>query len=421
MTNTQANLVLFTTMLVSIISTIGIALPYPILAPLLLTCNASHLSDFMQIAPNLLLAALLGVYPMGMLIGSSFMGALSDSYGRRKVLLLSLLFSTCGYVLTVIAVINENYLLFLMARFITGLFEGNISIVRAIAADLDPIIDKARSFSWLYATTYLGWLIGPLMGGYLMQFSAATAFYAAALAVGLSALFVWLWVPETATTRTSDKASLLSRVSNENSFGLLKHSSIRHIFLIYLLIMLGLNGLYEFLPVWLVEQFQFGSVQIGWANAMFTLLMVLTSAFVAERLKNKFGLFATIAFGLASLATLMLSVFWIPLPYLYLYVALMGIANALYNGLLPVFITDKFSQQSQGRLLGLLSSIFCLANMLFALIGGIISLLGAQWSIFCGGLMLLSGLIYLLIFNRRIISSANHLSLHPGTVDGANI
>ncbi|WP_438863036.1 MFS transporter [Neptunicella sp.] len=407
MTSTKAHLILLTTMLVSIVSTIGIALPYPVLAPLFLANNDSHLSVFMQIDPKLLLAALLAAYPFGMLLGSSFIGALSDSYGRRKVLLISLILSTAGYILTVIAVITEHFLLFFIARFITGLCEGNISIVRAIAGDLHPVIDKTRSFSWLYAITYLGWLIGPLLGGYLMLYGAEIVFYTAALMVGLSVILVWLWVPETTINNECGPTRLFTKIRQQNSFGLLKFPLIRHVFWIYLLIMLGLNGLYEFMPVWLVDQFQFNSLQIGWANAIFTMLMVITSALIVERVKQRLGLLPTILCGITSLSILMLCVFWIPLKYLYLYVALMGIANALYNGLLPVFITDTFSQQNQGRLLGLLSSIFCLANMLFALLGGAISLLGAQWSMFTGGIMLLLGLCYLLVFKHHLSTNPN--------------
>lgn len=411
MTQTKARLILFTTMLVSIISTIGIALPYPVLAPLFLTEGGNNLSNFMHIEPKLLLAILLAIYPFGMLLGSSFIGALSDSYGRKRVLLISLLLSTAGYVLTVIAVITEHFLLFFIARFVTGLFEGNISIVRAIAGDLHPVIDKARSFSWLYAITYLGWLIGPLLGGYLMLHGAVMVFCVAAVAVAASSLLVWLWVPETSINSQLSQTSLLSKIRQHNSFGLLKIPLIKHIFWIYLLIMLGLNGLYEFMPVWLVDQFQFNSLQIGWANAIFTMLMVITSALIVERVKQRLGLLSTIFCGLISLSVLMLSVFWIPLTYLYLYVALMGIANALYNGLLPVFISDTFSQQNQGRLLGLLSSTFCLANMLFALLGGVISLLGAQWSIFAGGIMLMAGFFYLLVFKQRLLESNDSLTL----------
>ena len=113
-------------MLISLLGTAGIALPYPVLAPYFLDSPANALNQFMSINPKLLLGIALALYPLGLLIGSSFLGALSDHYGRRLVLLVSLTGSVIGYLLTVFAVYDESYLLFLFSRLFTGICEGNI-------------------------------------------------------------------------------------------------------------------------------------------------------------------------------------------------------------------------------------------------------------------------------------------------------
>lgn len=402
MTKTNDYMVLFTMMMVSLLSTAGIALPYPILAPLFLDPVGTELTTFAGIHPKILLAIVLATYPLGLLVGSSFIAALSDSYGRKRILLISLFLSVIGYLATAVALSHENYLLFLLARFVTGIFEGNLPLARAITADLHPRIDKTRSFSWMYATTYAGWLIGPLAGGYLMVYSPQSAFYAAAAAILLSALFVFALIPNDNISPQNNGSSIWQAIIQQNSLGLLSEGVIRQVFFAYLMLNLGLNAFYEFYPLWLVDVFDFNSVSIGHITALLTIMMVLASAFMVEMAKNRFGKIPTIVTGLTLLSAALIALPLVNRDWLYLYFATLGGLIALYNGLLPVYFSDRYEHLGQGRLLGLLTTTFYIANTLIALLGGLISLLGAQWSIVFGGVLMLFGLLYLVYFDRTV-------------------
>jgi len=403
MNKTQAYLALVSIMLVSFMSTVGIALPYPILAPLFLASEPSALSQFMGLPPKLLLAILLATYPVGLLIGSSFIGAMSDIYGRKKTLLASLILSCLGYGLTIYAIVQQHFVLFAVSRLLTGIFEGNGAIARAIAIDLHPVIDKTRSMAWIYAITYAGWLVGPLAGGYLMSYSPELAFYLAALAMLLAAVMVKLTIKETTTEDIHQQSSGLWRLMvKQNSFSLVRHPQLRHVFFLYLLITMGLNAFYEFFPVWLVDKFAFNSIQIGHATAVQTLFMVLVSALLVEKLKKTFGKIKPIILGMSLLGLSQLLIPFVGQGIIYLYFAAVGAFIAMYNGLLPVYIADRYEHQAQGQLMGLLTSTFYLANVVIAILGGLLSLLGAQWSIVFGGVLMLSGMLYLLFFDLKI-------------------
>ena len=156
-------------MLVSLLGTAGVALPYPVLSPYFLDPdNVNDLTHFLGLPPKLLLGVLLSLYPLGLIVGSSVIGALSDVYGRKPLLIISLVAAALGYGLTGYAAAIESYPLFALARFLTGICEGNIAVSRAVALELHPVINRTRAISLLYATNYAGWLIGPLSGGYLM-------------------------------------------------------------------------------------------------------------------------------------------------------------------------------------------------------------------------------------------------------------
>lgn len=398
MESTQAYKALFAIMIVTLLSVAGIALPYPILAPIFLDSTLNSLNHFNQIDSKLLLAFLLSAYPLGMLIGSSFIGSLSDHYGRKKTLLVSGLLSAVGYGLSAWAIFSLNYPLLLISRILTGLCEGNIAIGRAIATDLHPVIDKARSFSWLYAVSYSGWLIGPMIGGYAMALGAHAAFIIAGVSVVLASVAVLLWIPETEKSAPDNQAELLNvlRVSaKQNSFLLIKDKQIRPVFFMYLLLTLGLNAFYEFFPVWLVEDFAFTSTDIAHATALQTTAMVLVTLLVVERLKTWVGIESTIFIGLSMLIVSLGSIHWLPESVTLAYFLLTGASIAIYNGLVPVLISDKFSGEKQGRLMGLLMSTFSLGAVLMAPIGGLISLAGAKFSILFGAFLLFCGAFYL--------------------------
>ncbi|HHL31177.1 MAG TPA: MFS transporter, partial [Oceanospirillales bacterium] len=153
MTKQKSRLILASVMLISLLGTAGIALPYPVLAPYFLDSPVNDLTHFMGIHPKVLLGISLAIYPLGLLLGSLFIGALSDHYGRRFVLLTTLVGSVIGYILTAIAIVYTSFPGFILARFLTGVCEGNISVARAIAAELHPHIDRAKAISMVYTST----------------------------------------------------------------------------------------------------------------------------------------------------------------------------------------------------------------------------------------------------------------------------
>jgi MFS family permease len=203
----KPKIILFALMLVTLFGTIGIALPYPVLAPYFLDYPANNLTRFMGIHPKTLLGISLATYPLGMLIGSNYLGALSDFYGRKKILVLTLTVAVLGYALTAFAIWQESFITFILARFLTGLCEGNISIARAIAADLHPQLNRTKAFSMLYTASYAGWMIGPILGGFLMVYGVAQVFLLAGIGLLLSLGLVVLLIKQDKITTTTNRAS----------------------------------------------------------------------------------------------------------------------------------------------------------------------------------------------------------------------
>jgi predicted MFS family arabinose efflux permease len=384
----KAKKALFSVMLVVLFSSAGIALPYPVLAPVFLN-EVSPLTTFADLPSKILLGIILAVYPLGVILGSSVLGAASGIYGRKKTLNITLILTIISYVLSAFAVVAESFLLLILARFVTGIFSGNISIAKAVAVDLSPTLDKTYTFNLVNATGYLGWLLGPLMGGLLAIYGLDTVFYFAAIAIVIALISVVLLLPADLIKTQQTQVKFSQLFSKQNSFALLSNIKIRRIFFIYLLATLGLNAYYEFYPVWLVEKFAFSSADIGYITVVLTLFMTMTSIFFVKQLKYLLGLKLGAIIGMVLMA-----LFFGLHPVLsatstWPVYALTGIAIAIFNGLLPVYISEQYAEIEQGQLMGLITTTFSLANVLMALVGSVLALLGAHWAILFGAFLLL--------------------------------
>jgi DHA1 family tetracycline resistance protein-like MFS transporter len=157
------------------------------------------------------LALVLGVlaicYSGAAFLAAPALGALSDRFGRRPVLLISVLGSALGYALFGAA--NAIWLL-IIGRLIDGLTAGNFSAAFAALGDSTRPEDRGRSFGYLGASAGAGLIAGPAIGGLLAHFGpAAPLYFAAALCVA-NALFGFFFMPETRALDTrSEPLSLV--------------------------------------------------------------------------------------------------------------------------------------------------------------------------------------------------------------------
>ena len=392
MTTIRQHLVFISVLLVTLLGCAGIALPYPILAPLFMDGGVNGLNSFMGLPAEILLGIALAVYPFGILIGASFIGALSDSLGRKKVLVWTLFISIIGYFVSAYAIVTESFMLFALSRFFTGLCEGNVSIARAIALDLGETIDKTRAMSLIGAATFLGWFVGPLAGGYLAEYGSEVAFEAGGIAILVCMLLAMVAIKETHVVE-NDKP-FMTLVKSHNSFHLLKIPLIFGMFIFQLCFTLGLNAFYEFYPVWLVTERDHAPKDIGHITAVMTVFMTLTSLFVVTKLKRVVGLKVALVGALVVCSILMgVLPFTTAMAMLAIF-SLTGVCISIYNGLLPVFMSDIAPDVGNGALMGLITVTFCISNTIIALVGSFALQFGAAVPMYMGcAFVLLSAIL----------------------------
>lgn len=372
---------------VTLLASMGISLPYPVLTPLFIDAPSNALNTWGGFQGSTLYTALIAIYPLGIFLGSSFIGALSDRLGRKKVLAQTLLICFLGYLVSAYALYSENYLLLLLSRFFTGITEGNVAIARAIALDIgqgkegEVGISKVKAVSFINSAVFLGWLLGPLIGGILANIAAYYSMLAAAVGALLCYYLTIAWLQESTEVQPSTE-SLWRTAIKENSLQLVKDPWVARLFVMYLSYTLAINLFYEFYPVWLVDKQSFDSLAIGLSTTNMTIFMTLASLFLVTRINAKFGLTQPMVNLMWMLA---LAMFLIPFTdgiSTQVMFALTGVIIASFNGLMPVYVSDKQQGKGNGAVMGLLTMTFCIANVIAAVIGGPLLLVDASWPLY---------------------------------------
>ena len=379
-------LIFYVACVVALMSTIGAALPYPILAPIFVDAPASNFNHFMGLPPKLLLGLALAINPFGILLGSMVMGMLSDHFGRRRVMMLSLGFTVLGHVATAIALQQGWYLLFVLARFATGLTEGNVAVLRAILADLHPQLDRTRSFAVFNSWLYMGWLLGPLAGGAALPLGASVPFWMSAAILVLCAGFLLYALPVDPQPAAGHPgfATLMQMVRRDHALQLLTDPALKQVFMLYLAITLGINAFYEFYPLWLVEFARFNSFQIALVTACLCLVMSISSSLLSKLAGQARPLRQARRWALLLALGLLIQP-WLPGWFGVAGLVLIGVPISMYNAVAPAYFSEQFGAQGQGRLMGLLTTTFCLGNVIIALLGSVLTLFDTRLIIVVGG------------------------------------
>ena len=174
-------LVIFLTILVNLIG-FGIIIP-------LLPFYAERFG-----ASPLVIGLLFGVFSICQLIAAPALGDLSDRYGRRPVLIFSLLGTVVSFVMLAMA---QTIAMLFLARIVDGLSGGNISTARAYVADITEPKDRARAYGIIGAAFGLGFILGPALSGLLAGVSYTAPIWTAAGLTLVATAMAYFWLPET--------------------------------------------------------------------------------------------------------------------------------------------------------------------------------------------------------------------------------
>jgi DHA1 family tetracycline resistance protein-like MFS transporter len=155
-------------------------------------------------------------YAITQFVFAPLIGSLSDQYGRRPIILISLLGFTLDYILLALA---PSIAWLFIGRIIAGITGASITTASAYIADISTIENRAKNFGMIGAAFGLGFIIGPVIGGLLGQYGARVPFYAAAALCFLNFLYGYFILPE---SLPKEKRSVLN-LKKANPIGSFLH------------------------------------------------------------------------------------------------------------------------------------------------------------------------------------------------------
>lgn len=308
---------------------------------------------------GLLYGAMLAVYAVMQFIFSPVLGALSDRFGRRPVLLLSLAGTLVDYL--VMALTPLGWVL-VVGRAMAGITSANMAVATAYITDITPPEQRAQRFGLVGAVMSTGFIIGPAIGGLMGAWWLRSPFLAAALFNGLNLAVALFILPE--SHKASGQAFDLKQLNPLAPLVWLWNFKP----LLPMVVVSVVFGLIAAVPgtIWVfycAERFGWDSIHMGISFSVFGVSGALAQALLVGPLTRRFG----------DLGTLMIGVGFDVLAYTlmaFAYQGWMGYAVAPLFALggvampaLQSLLTSRVSDEQQGQLQGVLASLMSLAGI----------------------------------------------------------
>ena len=285
-------------------------------------------------------------------------GSLSDRFGRRPVLLVSLFILAVDYY--VMALAGTIWLL-LIARLVGGITSATMSTATAYISDISEPHEKAARFGLVGAAFGIGFVLGPILGGLLSEFGTRAPFYAAGTLALLNLIFGYLVLPETVT----DSIRRPFKWRRANPFGAFAHvGRIPGTARLLILFFLYEFAFYVYPAIWAyftALRFGWDPVMIGVSLGSFGIAMAVVQGGLIRLILKLLGERMTVLYGFVfnGFAFFLLAV--VANPTLALVLTPLTALGAVVTPALQSMIAQKAGPDAQGEMQGVVSSVKSLA------------------------------------------------------------
>jgi multidrug resistance protein len=252
-------------------------------------------------ATPIIIGWIIASHAIAQLVAAPIWGRLSDRFGRRPVILISLTASAGGFL--VFGLANTVFLLFL-SRIIQGMGGGTTGVAQAYVADTIPPAQRARALGWLSAATSAGVVLGPALGSLAAHWGqAAPGFIAAGLSL-LNVFFAWRWLPE---TRSIDERSASRGEASpvwHTVWEVLRHPlrPVASLIWVYAAGMLAFAAMTSVVSLYLEAEFAITAKTIGYFFVYIGGMSFIMRSVLLGPLIDRIGEYSAMSLGTVSLA-----------------------------------------------------------------------------------------------------------------------
>lgn len=388
MTNFKGLLPLYTVLTVGFL---GYALTITVFIPMLMDHNFALLpltsTTPVRAATS---GILLAMYPLGQFLGSPIIGNLSDHFGRKKILSLSLIGCVIGFVIMALSICFQHINLLFVSTFFTGLCESNMAIAQSIIVDkFQDAAIRAKYIGYAYSASSLGYIIGPLLGGSFGGiFGYSGAFWITALLVLCLIIWISCSFNDPHITNRNTTINILQAIISIKS--IINNPKLYKIYLINFLIFFAVMGLYRVVPLFIEDNWHPKLSLYSTIIAYVSLLCCLANLFILGQLLKYFTNH-TLLTSVLIIGGLL--VILIPIPHNFYWIWVTYGAAVLPTVMALPTCTTWLSHHAlaneQGQVLGNNQALLVLGEASSAALGGLIAAINVTLPVFVMGIILL--------------------------------
>lgn len=399
-------------LLVIFLDVLGIGILIPVLPQLIYQIFIP--AGFSYNGSLIMLGWLTGIYPLMQFVATPILGQLSDRFGRKKVLGVSLFGTALGYALFAFAILTKNIPLLFFARGLDGITGGNLSVARAVIADVSAPEHRTRNFGMIGAAFGMGFVLGPYIGARLASpnvgffglfntpgwFNTATPFWFTAILSLVTTVLVVLLLPET-HQHINAKLRLTWNKSLENIRRAATAPALRTVFAADFLFWGGFTFFTTFFQILLIEKLGFSQANVGDFFAYIGIWIALSQIVLVSALAKRFKNYQVIRVALFGMS---IALFMQLLPdntsQLLLVAPLIAIFNGMYLANSTALISLSADKTIQGEVLGIQASVQALAQAVPAIIAGYTATLGINTPVIVGSSLIALGAVMFAVLYR---------------------
>ncbi|WP_419803229.1 MFS transporter [Mucilaginibacter sp.] len=342
------------------------------------------------------LGLLTASFSIAQFFATPVLGSLSDKYGRKPILIISLIGTCISFVLFAEA---RSIVMLFGARILDGITGGNISVAQAMVSDSSTPEDRAKNFGIIGSAFGFGFVIGPAIGGVLSKISLQAPFWFSAGIALTGVLCCYFFLKE---TNQEHKRKSGSKFSFKSLITILKKPVVGSAVFIGFLLTTAQFAMIIGFQTFTADTLKITPFQIGVFFAGFGIsgiLMQLAVPYINKIFTSKsFILLLSLVFCFVAM---LLSGFTNQLIFFAGCMCVYGLFNGLRNPMLNAVISERVAENEQGQTLGINQSYASIGQILGPISAGLISGFSVHFVFFLSALFILAGFLYTLILRSK--------------------
>lgn len=369
--------------LIALVNMIG----YGIIIPILYSFSKKYgLSDF----ENGLLFALFSICQF---ISTPIIGRLSDKYGRKPMLLVSIAGTAVSFFMMAFA---PNALFLFLSRALDGLTAGNIPVAFAVISDSTKPEDRAKAFGLIGSALSFGFVFGPAIAAFTVGFGATVPFLVAGVITVVAVILTALYLPE--TNKFIGQVQKGKLFDFKGMWHFLFDPKVGMIFLISLVYFLAFacSVIYGFQP-YTINVLKVSQTENAILFTIFGAVGLFAQNLVVGPVSKKFGIKKSFTNSILLVALAFLIIFFSrSLSVFVVGMIVMAFANSVSQTLIPTILSQSADEKTQGSVMGLNASYQSIGMIFGPFLGGLAATVAIVFPFLVGSILVL--LCYFLSF-----------------------